>query len=53
VIDWKNFSDALHEIGFDGVFSLETNVKPNGLDPEELLRKRQELSKTARRLAGG
>ena len=53
VIDWKNFSAALHEIGFDGVFSLETNVKPNGLDPEELLRKRQELSKTARRLAGG
>ncbi|MBP5631669.1 MAG: sugar phosphate isomerase/epimerase [Clostridia bacterium] len=53
VIDWKNFSAALHEIGFDGVFSLETNVKPNGLEPEELLRKRQELSRTARRLAGG
>ena len=53
VIDWKNFSAALHEIGFDGVFSLETNVKPNGLDPEELLRKRQELSEIARRLAGG
>ena len=53
VIDWKNFSAALHEIGFDGVFSLETNVKPNGLTPEELLIKRQELSKTARRLAGG
>jgi sugar phosphate isomerase/epimerase len=26
VIDWADFSRALHEIGFDGAFSLETNV---------------------------
>ncbi|MBR4896098.1 MAG: hypothetical protein IKZ41_06700 [Clostridia bacterium] len=24
--DWADFSRALHEIGFDGTLSLETNV---------------------------
>ena len=51
VIDWAEFSSALHEIGFEGVFSLETNVKPAGLTPEEYERKCMELAKTARRLA--
>ena len=29
VIDWAAFSQALHEIGFDGTLSLETHVKAN------------------------
>lgn len=53
VIDWTNFTSALKEIGYDGVFSLETNVKAKDLSPEELMKKRIELAETARRLANG
>ena len=53
VIDWPGFTAALHEIGYDGVFSLETDVKRNGLSPEEYERKRKELAAAARRLANG
>ncbi len=37
VIDWADFSRALHEIGFDGALSLETNVSgklPPSVRPE-------------------
>ncbi len=51
VINWAEFSKALHDIGFEGVFSLETDVKQDGLSPEEYTAKREELAKTARRLA--
>lgn len=52
VIDWRAFSDALHEIGFEGVFSLETDVKSDGLDAEELMKRKKALADTAKRLAG-
>ena len=52
VINWAEFSKALHDINFEGVFSLETDVKPNGLTPEEYKTKREELAKLAKRLAG-
>lgn len=51
VINWTEFSKALYDIGFEGVFSLETNVKADGLTPDEYLKKKKELAKTARRLA--
>ena len=51
VIDWNNFSAALQEIGFDGTFSLETDVGAGGLSPAEFREKRIELAKLARRLA--
>ncbi len=53
VIDWQSFSKALHDIGYDGVFSLETNVKPAGLTAEELADKKRKLAELARRLANG
>ena len=52
VIDWDGFSKALHDIGYEGVFSLETDVKPAGLTPECFEEKRKALSETASRLAG-
>lgn len=52
VIDWRAFSDALHEIGFEGVFSLETDVKSDGLDASELMKRKKALADTAKRLAG-
>ena len=52
VIDWRAFSDALHEIGFEGVFSLETDVKSDGLDAAELMKRKKALADTAKRLAG-
>lgn len=51
VIDWTDFSKALHEIGFEGVFSLETDVKRGDLTDEEYNKKRKELFTTAKRLA--
>ena len=53
VINWTDFSKALHDIGFEGVFSLETNVNPKGLKPEEFYKKKIELAATAKRLANG
>ncbi|MBP5208108.1 MAG: sugar phosphate isomerase/epimerase [Clostridia bacterium] len=53
VIDWAEFSKALNDIGYEGVFSLETDVKPAGLTEKEYLEKRKELARTAYRLANG
>lgn len=36
VIDWKDFSKALNEIGFDGVLSLETGIDNSMHLPEEI-----------------
>ena len=52
VINWEEFSKALFDIGFEGVFSLETNVKPDGLGAEELRSKKKALADLAGRLAG-
>ena len=51
VINWEEFSRALHDIGFGGVFSLETDVDPNGLSETEYADKRRELAAVAKRLA--
>ena len=53
VINWKEFSAALHEIGFDGAFSLETDVNPKGLTQNEYEAARKKLAATARKLANG
>jgi sugar phosphate isomerase/epimerase len=53
VINWGDFSKALHEIGYEGVFSLETDVKSAGLSPEEYKAQRIKLAQTAKRLANG
>lgn len=50
VIDWEDFSCSLHEIGFDGTLSLETNVSgklPAAIRPEW----ERALAATARHLA--
>ena len=52
VINWEEFSKALFDIGFEGVFSLETNVKPDGLGAEELRSKKKALADLTGRLAG-
>lgn len=51
VINWAEFSKALKDIGFEGVFSLETDVRRDGLSAEEYRKRREELAQTARRLA--
>lgn len=52
VINWEEFSKALFDIGFEGVFSLETDVKSDGLDASELMKRKKALADTAKRLAG-
>ena len=50
VIDWEDFSRALHEIGFEGTVSVEAYVKPKM--PSDLLSYHQiGLALMARRLA--
>lgn len=52
VVDWADFSRALHEIGFEGALSLETNVGkklPASIRPEW----EKALAATARHLALG
>ena len=50
VIDWEEFSRALHETGFDGSLSLETNV--SGKIPADIrLEWEKALAATARHLA--
>ncbi len=50
VIDWEEFSRALHEAGFDGSLSLETNV--SGKIPSDIrLEWEKALAATARHLA--
>ena len=51
VIDWGNFSRALHDIGFAGTVSLETNVKAEGLSPEQLREKQEQLFAIAKKIA--
>ena len=53
VINWAEFSKALSDIGFDGTFSLETDVNPSGLTPQEYREARKNLALTANRLANG
>ena len=53
VINWAEFSKALHDINFEGVFSLETNVKRADLSPEEFKKEKIKLAQTAKRLANG
>ena len=52
VIDWADFTKALHEIGFEGCVSLETSVKHDG-DPETWEAKERELFAKVRAMADG
>lgn len=53
IIDWADFSKALHEIDYRGVVSLETQVPPDITDPAERDRRERALAATARRIADG
>ena len=50
-VDWMDFCEALYDIGYDGVMSLEVTL-PSGLDGEELTEAERSLAKTAKLLAG-
>ena len=52
VIDWVDFTKALHEIGFEGCVSLETSVKHEG-DPELWDTKERELFAKVKAMADG
>ena len=57
IIDWSSFAEGLYDIGFDGVFSLETapvlNKEINdGLSNEEIEAKELALAKIAKLIAG-
>ena len=52
VIDWADFTKALHEIGFEGCVSLETSVKDDGA-PETWDAKERELFAKVRAMADG
>ena len=56
-IDWADFAEGLYDIGFEGVFSLETkpisSVELNsGITTEQIEEKELELSKIAKLIAG-
>lgn len=51
IADWQDFGKALHEIEFDGVLSLETFVKPQGLTEKEWDAKARELFAIAKRIS--
>ena len=51
IIDWDGFVKALVDIGYDGVFSLETAIWDR-LEPEERLRRELEIYDSAYRLVG-
>ncbi len=53
IIDWADFSRALHEIGYEGVVSLETGVPRDVTDPAERDARERALASTARRIADG
>ncbi len=53
IIDWADFSRALHEIDFEGVVSLETGVPGDITDPIERDRRERALAATTRRIADG
>jgi len=50
IADWNAFADALYEVGYDGVFSLETEIAA-GHAPEEQDRLERELALLGKRLA--
>ena len=50
IADWDDFTDALYEIGFDGVFSLETEISAGHPDDEQE-RLERELALLGKRLA--
>jgi sugar phosphate isomerase/epimerase len=50
IADWGAFTDALYDIGYDGVFSLETSI-PSGHPEEEQERLERELAILGKRLA--
>ena len=50
IADWNAYADALYEIGFDGVFSLETEI-PAGHPDEEQERLERELALLGKKLA--
>ncbi len=52
VIDWADFARSLQEIGFTGVFSLETCVEKLAPTPEEWENEEKKLAALATRLAG-
>ena len=52
VIDWTDFTKALHEIGFEGCVSLETSVKHDGA-PETWEAKERELFAKVKAMADG
>ena len=52
VIDWVDFTKALHEIDFEGCVSLETAVKHEG-DPDTWDAKERELAAKVRAMADG
>lgn len=56
-IDWGDLAEALYDIDFDGVFSLETapiskKDIENGISKEKIEEKEQELAKVAKLIAG-
>ncbi len=52
VIDWAELALSLQEIGFTGVFSLETCVEKLAPTPEEWEKEEKKLAALAARLAG-
>ena len=50
-INWNEFSDALAEIGFDGVLNFETQVPTSIANGEERDRLERELAQIGHRLA--
>ncbi len=53
IIDWVDFSRALHEINFEGVVSLETGVPGDITDLAERDARERALADTVRRIADG
>ena len=51
VTDWKDFGDALREIGFDGCFSIESKIDTS-LSPEERDRVLRRLYEKAKEIIG-
>lgn len=51
IANWDDFGKALNGIGYDGVFSLETAVKPDGLSEAEWDIKARELAALAKKIS--
>lgn len=52
-VDWNAFSTALREIGFDGIFSLETSVNSTSLTDGEREEREIRLANIAKQIANG